>query len=953
MQKKTSNMFQFFYRIILPALLAVVFFIITLFYFVIPVFEHNMLDRKREMIQELTNSATSILEKYHKDESEGLLSREEAQSTAISRIQYLRYGEENKDYFWITDKHPRMIMHPYVPELNGADLTDYEDSHGKKMFVEFVEAVKDEGHGFVEYMWQWKDDSTHVVPKLSYVNEFKPWGWIIGTGIYIEDVRKEISALSGRLLNISILIVGVVALLLTFISIQSLKIERRRQKAEQNLKESREKYRSLVEASTEGLLMISENKIIFANIIFTQMSGMSADEIYQLQWQSIFSLPEEIHNKLESGEDHIETKPFETRIYIPGNKEYDVLLTISPIEFYGRKALIFSVKDISTDIQMKQQLHESRERFKTLMDKLNVGIFRTTLDSRGKFIEVNQTAVKLLGFSDSEDLYNQNILDLFAEADDKKTFRTSLLDAGFIRNRIVKLIQSNGKTQNMMVSLAVITDEAGKAVYCDGIIEPVSAKGIDNTQIFKQINTDELRTILQSINISDISKPLRILPTSTSMVHVAQALNASDSLGYILVCDNEEHLLGYITHRELSAALAFGENSAEVKAYEIMKSPLIYVHHKSSVANARRLTSESDTSLLIVKDEKGQATGVITREILNNLNDTLIISLFEQMGKATDTESLKEIRNEFTHTVAILTAHNIHSSVVLQLLSDAFDIIVSRLFQLAFQKLGQAPCEFSWIVLGSEGRREQTLKTDQDNALIYSDQCKDSPEAEQYFLKLGTWMSQSLNHIGYELCKGDNMAMNPKWNRPLSVWKKYFTQWINTGQAKDLLDINIFFDFRLCWGNEDFIQELQQHIVGATENNPAFLHHLARNAIQSKLSVSEPFNIKDVTATLVNFFRIYAIQHGIIEKNTMLRLEKLSALGIIKESSKHEALSIFDFLTRLRLNNQSQLILEGKEASNIIQVKSLSQFDQSALKKALSGTSEILSKLNYDFRLNA
>ena len=220
MQKKTGSMFQFFYRIILPAFLAIVFFIITLFYFVIPVFEQNMLDRKREMIQELTNSATSILEKYYKDETEGLLTREEAQSTAISRIQYLRYGEENKDYFWITDKHPRMVMHPYVPELNGADLTDYEDSHGKKMFVEFVEAVKEEGHGFVEYMWQWKDDSTHVVPKLSYVNEFKPWGWIIGTGIYIEDVRKEISALSGRLLNISILIIGVVALLLTFISIQ-------------------------------------------------------------------------------------------------------------------------------------------------------------------------------------------------------------------------------------------------------------------------------------------------------------------------------------------------------------------------------------------------------------------------------------------------------------------------------------------------------------------------------------------------------------------------------------------------------------------------------------------------------------------------------------------------------------------------------------------------------------
>ncbi len=164
--------------------------------------------------------------------------------------------------------HTTMIMHPYVPELNGTDLTDYEDSHSKKMFVEFVREVEDDGHGFVEYMWQWKDDSAHVVPKLSYVKKFDPWGWIIGTGIYIEDVRKQISELSSRLLYISIIIASIVALILTFISLQSFRIEKRRLRAEQNLQESREKYRSLVEAPTEGLVMISDNRIIFANAVF-------------------------------------------------------------------------------------------------------------------------------------------------------------------------------------------------------------------------------------------------------------------------------------------------------------------------------------------------------------------------------------------------------------------------------------------------------------------------------------------------------------------------------------------------------------------------------------------------------------------------------------------------------------------------------------------------------------
>ncbi|MBK8953653.1 MAG: cache domain-containing protein [Chitinophagaceae bacterium] len=96
---------------------------------------------KREMIKELTNTAISILSKYENDEKEGLLNREQAQKTAISRIEYLRYGEENKDYFWITDTTPVMIIHPHRKDLKGKDLSNFSDPHGKKLFVEFVKLL--------------------------------------------------------------------------------------------------------------------------------------------------------------------------------------------------------------------------------------------------------------------------------------------------------------------------------------------------------------------------------------------------------------------------------------------------------------------------------------------------------------------------------------------------------------------------------------------------------------------------------------------------------------------------------------------------------------------------------------------------------------------------------------------------------------------------------------------
>ena len=147
----------------------------------------------------------------------------DAQQKAIAEIKQIRYGEEMKDYFWITDMQPNMIMHPYRSDLDGKSLNDFKDPHGKRLFVEFVNVVKKDEQGYVDYMWQWKDDSLRIVPKLSYVKLFKPWGWIIGTGIYIEDVKKEIKALTQKLIWISIGISVLIALLLLFISQQSLK----------------------------------------------------------------------------------------------------------------------------------------------------------------------------------------------------------------------------------------------------------------------------------------------------------------------------------------------------------------------------------------------------------------------------------------------------------------------------------------------------------------------------------------------------------------------------------------------------------------------------------------------------------------------------------------------------------------------------------------------------------
>jgi signal transduction histidine kinase len=153
------------------------------------------MERKKEMIKELTTTAWNILAKYHNDELQGILTRKQAQKEVIEQVKNMHYGQESKDYFWINDKTPRMIIHPYRSDLNGKDLSNYKDLDGKKVFIEIIKAVSESGSGFVSYKWQENDNSSLIIPKISYVKEFAPWGWIIGTGVYMEDIETEISQL--------------------------------------------------------------------------------------------------------------------------------------------------------------------------------------------------------------------------------------------------------------------------------------------------------------------------------------------------------------------------------------------------------------------------------------------------------------------------------------------------------------------------------------------------------------------------------------------------------------------------------------------------------------------------------------------------------------------------------------------------------------------------------------
>jgi len=169
--------------LIIGALISIVLITGVFLYFQKQVMLQDRMTKTRHLVE----SAYGVLDYHYKKVQSTEMTEAEAQQQAMRIVEGMRY--EEKDYFWINDMQPVMIMHPYVKKLEGTDISDFKDPNGKRLFVEMVNVVKARGAGFVDYVWQKGDDATNLLPKTSYVKGFKPWGWIIGSGIYVDDVQ--------------------------------------------------------------------------------------------------------------------------------------------------------------------------------------------------------------------------------------------------------------------------------------------------------------------------------------------------------------------------------------------------------------------------------------------------------------------------------------------------------------------------------------------------------------------------------------------------------------------------------------------------------------------------------------------------------------------------------------------------------------------------------------------
>ncbi len=415
-------------------MLSIVLFISAIFLIVLPTLEKSIMERKREMIRQLTEAAWSSFSICESEQKAGRLTREEAQVRATELIRNIRYGPDMKDYFWINDMYPRMIMHPYRPDLDGKDLMDFSDPNGKHLFVAFVNAVRDTGAGYVDYMWQWKDDPDRIVPKLSYVKKYEPWGWIIGTGIYLEDVRTEIASITRKLTLVSFAILAIIALLSIHLVWRSLQIDSKRKKAEKELRESEERLKTILESVPMGVAVIDieQHVIVDVNRVGAQMVGAPKEQIVgRVCHQHI--CPAEVGQCPVT--DLGETLDKSERVLLTAKGDaLPILKTAIPVTLDGREHIIDCFMDISDQKRTQEALLRSEKNYRNLFNNAQVGLFRTRIKD-GKVLEGNDRIARMFGYDSSKEFVAEYVTS------------EHYADPG-TRERMLAILKATGKVNN-------------------------------------------------------------------------------------------------------------------------------------------------------------------------------------------------------------------------------------------------------------------------------------------------------------------------------------------------------------------------------------------------------------------------------------------------------------------------------------------------------------------------
>ena len=475
--------------------------------------------------------------------------------------------------------------------------------------------------------------------------------------------------------------------------------------------------------------------------------------------------------------------------------------------------------------------------------------------------------------------------------------------------------------------------------------------------------------LLYSLAVKDVVSAAAVVCTGETSIREAARLVSNSHATCLAVVGPDGRALGIVTDRDFTSRVVANELSLHLPITSIMSAPVISVDSTARLFQALLAMISEDIQHVLVTEE-GLPKAVLSSHDLILLQGKSPLAVSRHLEQQKSVEGVAKAQKKIIELLPLLLREGARVSHITRVVAEINDRLMTKVLEFAEAELGPPPRPYCWVVLGSEGRREQTFKTDQDNALIYADAPAEADEgnartAQEYFAHFSEYVRDALASCGYPPCTGGYMASNPRWRQPLASWKNYFQTWITEADLHSVEDALIFFDMRPVGGDATLFKALAAFLRGALHDASFFKSVFAYITVDRKPPLGffrtfvversgehkEGLDIKTFgTCPIVNAARLLALDAGIEATNTVDRLAAAHSLSYLDDALRRDLLESFELLTLLRLEHQLQQSRTEHPLSNYVNPGSLTHLQRSLLKEAFRTITRAQAALVDHFR---
>ena len=452
----------------------------------------------------------------------------------------------------------------------------------------------------------------------------------------------------------------------------------------------------------------------------------------------------------------------------------------------------------------------------------------------------------------------------------------------------------------------------------------------------------------------------------TTIQFAAKVMTSNVINSIVVIQDNIP--IGIMTDKDIRTKIGTGLFKITDPVEDIMTSPIITFPENITVAEAQLARLKHRVShLCITKDGTNQTelVGILAEHDLSLIQGNNPLLLTKQIKLAKDAETLKYIRTKASELTKGYIDQEIPIYFVTKVISEINTAITKKAIRLSIKEIGtEPPVTYSWLALGSQGRKEQLLMTDQDNALVFGNVPDEQlAETKKYFLELAAKVTQKLHIVGFEYCPANIMASNTKWCLSVSEWENQFKEWITQPTSDKILNSIIFFDFELIYGDKNLYDIITESIFNninkkqvflgflskVTLDNPAPLGFFKQFLVEANGENKDHFNIKSrAIRPLIDAARIFSLLHNISTNNTVARYEKLMEIEPQNSDIFESCANAFKILLQFRTSQG----LANNDSGKYVNINNLSKADRLKLKSCFKPIKNIQESLKLRFNVS-